>query len=76
MGMQMLEAEKQAITKAEKVLETMKKLESKIGTLIPIVYIDKELKSKMSKEEIREALTSLLNLDEINMPRWELFERN
>jgi len=68
-----LESEKEALEKAEKVLEVMKKLELRIGKLIPISEIDHELKSKMNKEEIRMAITYLLNLHEIDMPRWEFF---
>ncbi len=51
------------------VRETITKLESRLGKMIPVEEIENELEGKMSKEEIDEAITKLNSQGEIFKPR-------
>lgn len=51
------------------VRDTITQLESKLGKMIPIEELEKELEGKLSKEEIDEAITKLNSQGEIFKPR-------
>jgi len=51
------------------VKDTIIELENKIGKMIPVEEIEKELEGKMKKEEIEEAMAKLSNSGDIFSPR-------
>jgi len=51
------------------VRDAITQLESKLGKMIPIEEVEKELEGKLSKEEIDEAITKLNSQGEIFKPR-------
>jgi len=51
------------------VRDTIVNLESRLGKMIPVEEIEKELEGKLSKDEIEEALNKLSSSGEIFKPR-------
>jgi replicative DNA helicase Mcm len=51
------------------VRETISRLESKLGKLIPMEELEKELKDKISEIELEEAITKLSKSGDIFKPR-------
>ena len=51
------------------VRDTIEKLESRLGKLIPMEEVEKELEGKMSKEEIEDSITKLSVAGDIFKPR-------
>jgi len=57
------------------VKDTIINLESRVGKLIPIEEIEKELEGKMNKEEIKEAIDKLVINSEIFKPKTGFVQR-
>ncbi len=51
------------------VKETISRMESRIGKLIPLEELEKELEGKMSKEEIDEAINQLSKIGDVFRPK-------
>ncbi len=57
------------------VRETLNELEGRLGKLIPIEELEKELEGKMTKDEIEEALTKLQSSGDVFRPRRGYIQR-
>jgi len=51
------------------VRDTMVDMESRLGKMIPIEEVEKELEGKLSKDEIEDAINKLASQGEIFRPR-------